>query len=731
MVATEHIDLHIKNEWLADLLVDKRDLITEYWIEDIRAAKISGYESITDERLWAELPPTVDSMIDALRTGDTEGPRKHSFGIIQRRLLDGFYLPDIQMSLHALEISVMRIVKDAELGPVKEFEALQTASNMYYMVALIAAAVYEQLRVEQQKRFATTYEFGLTLNKTLDLGVILDTAVDKVAEYIGGESVAILLAEQEGSRGEVRAYHNIDTDIVEAMPDICESIGCGMADMDNPDMRETACVIPNVRNHSHLDRWFTLLADHGHLSLLCAPLAAKQKRLGTLVLLWNEVHSASDTERGFLSAIAGHIANAIQNAFLYEDAKGKRELGVLLDASRLFASSLDTQDILGMIAKMATEAARADLAIVFTRVHMPEHSYTAYYIRNKRVKNLFPRIMEAVISEWEENEFSSLGREFAEGKAMLYQTCAEFPGRMGSLAGIGASGMLVPLRQKDEMIGGFAVISMVPNAFTQDDLSLATGLADLASIAIENAHLFEYERNIAETLQRSFLPSSLPSIEGYEIAAFYRPAMAEAEIGGDFYDVFTTGENDINIIIGDVSGKGLRSAVPTAMGKYIVRAYAAENLSPDNVMARFNRAFYENVPNGMFMTAYYGILDPKNNTFTYVSAGHNPPLLYKSATDQVNQMDIGGICLGIVTDVDYTDKSIQLEPGDVLLLYTDGATDVKGDGSRLEIEGLEQLLLSNAHESAEQIISNVSDGIWDFSHGRLPDDVVLIALKRL
>ena len=105
----------------------------------------------------------------------------------------------------------------------------------------------------------------------------------------------------------------------------------------------------------------------------------------------------------------------------------------------------------------------------------------------------------------------------------------------------------------------------------------------------------EHSRVAAEKLPSS----SLPHIEGYEAAAYYRPAMAEAEIGGDFYDVFSTAAGHIIMVIGDVSGKGLNAAIPTAMGKYMIRAYAAENLPPGEVVSRFNRALCENVPEGV------------------------------------------------------------------------------------------------------------------------------------
>ncbi|MCL5104850.1 MAG: SpoIIE family protein phosphatase [Armatimonadetes bacterium] len=723
------MEVLIRNEWLANLLLPQRNLLTEYWIENIRSEGIVGYETINDEQLREDLPQTVDSMIYAFRTGDTEGARKHSVGVIRRRLANGFLLPDLQMSLHALETAVMRVVKQAQVGTAKELEALKSASGMYYIVALIAADVYEQLRTEQQERFTTTYEFGIMLSRNLDLDALLDTSVSKVAEYSGGASVAILLAIREGDVGEVGAYYNLDQEIVEAMPDIIRSLGCGVLDAGSTDMRHAACWIPDVRVARSTEKWSVLLASHERLSMMCAPLLAKQRYLGSLVLLWSDEHTVSDPEKDFLLAMAGHIANAVQNAILYEEARGKRELDVLLNASRLFASSLDTQDILHMMAKMATEAVRADLAIVFTLDPLQKRSRIAYYAGSRRAASAVQVIREIVAPE-EENGFSVLGPDFAGGKPIMFRDRNDFSGRLQPLAETIGSGLAVPLRQKDMLLGAFAIISFRQDAFDENDLLLAISLADLAAVAIENARLYEYERNIAETLQRTFLPSSLPAIEGYEIAAYYRSAMAEAEVGGDFYDVFATAEGRVCIIIGDVSGKGLKAAVPTAMGKYTVRAYAAENSSPGNVLARFNRIFYENVPDCLFMTAFYATLDKGDNAVTYSSAGHNPPLLYSSASGRVKEINVGGLCLGVIANAEYVETTIYLQPGDVLLLYTDGATDVKRDDERLEIAGLEQLFLASVDESAEQIMRNVSDGICSYSRGRLADDVALVVLKR-
>lgn len=721
----------LKSEWLAELLSEHRDLITEYWIRNIRAEDISGYQTITDEQLRKDLPPTVDSMIQAFWTGDTEGPRQHSVGIIRRRLSNGFLLPDLQKSLHALQTSVMMIVREAGVGVAKELEALYVSSLMYYLVALIAAAVYEQLRIEQQTRFTTAYDFGTTLSRNLNLSEILHTAVRKIAEYVRADSVAILLSRPEYDRDELRAHYQLDSDLAEALPDICQALGCGIMETGPGGICEEGCRIDDVLEDTRLEKWSAKLVTHDRLSLMCMPLCAKQKHLGHLVVMCSQPHAISDTEQHYLLALSTHIANAVQNAILYEEAQGKRELGVLLNASRLFASSLDTQDILTKIARLSTEAIRADLVIVYTRDYMREHPRrAAFYIGRRMSRSMVSRITEAITEHNEESGFERLGRNFVEGRADLLNNRSEFPECMAPVADVIGSALIIPLRQKDETLGAFALISTDANAFTDKDLLLATGLADLAAVAIENARLYEHERNIAETLQRSLIPSELPEIEGYEMATFYRPAMVEAEVGGDFYDIFSTGEGRISIIIGDVSGKGLAAAIPTAMGKYMVRAYAAEYTSPSSLMMRFNRTFCDNVPKGMFMTAFYATLDPQENTFTYASAGHNPPLLYTAATGEVREIHTEGVCLGIVSDATYTNTSLQLQPGDVLLLFTDGATDVKQDGNRLDVEGLEELFLASAHRSADAIVHDISDGIWDFGGGRLPDDVALVVVKR-
>jgi GAF domain-containing protein len=725
---TVNVDLRMKNEWLAKLLTNHHDLITEYWIQQIRTERIPSYQVVSDELLQGELPLTVDSMIYAFRTGDSEGPRRRSMEAIRRRLQQGFPLHELQMSLHALETAVMRIVDQEEITHEEECEALRSASNMYYLVALIVAEVYDQLRAEQEWRFNVAYELGVALSMSLDLDTVLNTALDKVAEYMHVERVAILIPKPGTRQNHVKAFRGLDRHLVKAAPHICKVLGCPSGDIDAIDMRKAVCAVPDVHANKLLDRWAAELSSHGQRSMVCIPLVAKRRHIGILVIFRSEVHIASEGELDLLLAMASHISNAVHNATLYNEAQGKRELDILLKASKIFASSLHTQDLVEKIARMATEATGADLAIVYTPDRLKgDQCHIASYAGRRRAAGAVQQIMAGSTPDHVKLRYGRLAQKLAHGKPMLISTCAEF----SDLTRIIRSEIVIPLMQKGILLGVFSLISLDENAFTKADLALPTALGELAAVAIENARLYEYERRIAETLQRSFLPSTLPAIEGYEAAAFYRPAMTEASVGGDFYDLFPVDGGNMNIIIGDVSGKGLDAAVQTAMGKYMVRAYAVEDPSCSSVLKRFNKAFCRYAPEGVFMTAFHGVLNPDNHVFTYSSAGHNPPLLYTSSSGSVAQVDTGELSLGIMCDVEYTEKQIELQVGDVLLLYTDGATDVKDTEGRLEVEGLQQLLLSYAHASAEEIVRSISDGIDDFSHGRLTDDVALIALKRI
>jgi PAS domain S-box-containing protein len=256
----------------------------------------------------------------------------------------------------------------------------------------------------------------------------------------------------------------------------------------------------------------------------------------------------------------------------------------------------------------------------------------------------------------------------------------------------------------------------------------------LLEVENENARkaleeVYERERRIAETLQRSFLPDRIPALEGYRLAQAYYPALDEAAIGGDMYDVFRLPSGKVGIAIADVSGKGLRAARYGAMVKYMLRAYSYRTEDPAEILTLLNSSVGMDLDIDSFITCFFGILDPDTGEFVYANAGHSEPLYVPHLTGIPVRMLVTGPVLGLQESSTYTSETIALSEGDIVFLYTDGVTDARGESECMYIEGLEDHLIANCILSADALIECVLDEVRRRSGDRLADDVAMIALQ--
>jgi len=256
----------------------------------------------------------------------------------------------------------------------------------------------------------------------------------------------------------------------------------------------------------------------------------------------------------------------------------------------------------------------------------------------------------------------------------------------------------------------------------------------LLEIEKENARkaleqVYERERKIAETLQRSFLPDSVPEMDGYRVAQAYYPALDEAAIGGDIYDVFRLPSGKIGVAIADVSGKGLRAARYGAMVKYMLRAYSYRCDDPAQILTQLNSSVSIDLDIDSFVTCFFAVLDPVAATFTYANAGHGEPLYVPRSTGVPIRMRVTGPVLGLHEASTYTSETIILGEGDIVFLYTDGVTDACGEQDRMHVEGLEEYLIARCVMTAEELIDCVMDEVKRRSGDRLADDVAMVALQ--
>ncbi|MBC8275779.1 MAG: SpoIIE family protein phosphatase [Chloroflexi bacterium] len=239
---------------------------------------------------------------------------------------------------------------------------------------------------------------------------------------------------------------------------------------------------------------------------------------------------------------------------------------------------------------------------------------------------------------------------------------------------------------------------------------------------------FAKELEIARDIQQSFLPEHPPKVKGVEIAALNLPAR---EVGGDFYDFIPIGSDKWGLVIADVSGKGIPAALFMALSRTLVHASAIGGMAPSKAIRSANNLIAEHDKTSMFVTLFYGILDAKRNTFSYVSAGHNPPFVLPSCGSDTIMLQAKGIALGVVPDIGLEEKEITLGSGDVVVLYTDGVTEAINNE---EEQFGQSRLLAIAEQfrslSASDILQRIQQEVFEFSSGQPQfDDFTLMVLK--
>jgi sigma-B regulation protein RsbU (phosphoserine phosphatase) len=242
------------------------------------------------------------------------------------------------------------------------------------------------------------------------------------------------------------------------------------------------------------------------------------------------------------------------------------------------------------------------------------------------------------------------------------------------------------------------------------------------------------ELAIAAEIQQSFLPDSIAQIEGYDIAA--KSVMAK-EVGGDFFDVIPLevvplGKGQLGIMIADVSGKGIPAALFMALSRIVVRVNATwYGDRPAAAIRDANTIIANDSKSGMFVTLFYGFLDSADRTLTYVNAGHNPPIHFRAADGTLAELAATGIAMGVLDDAEYTSETVQIAPGDVLVLYTDGITEAENaDLDMFGIERLEKIIQDSGRQSANELCQEILSEVRTFC-GDQPqsDDITLMVIR--
>jgi PAS domain S-box-containing protein len=310
----------------------------------------------------------------------------------------------------------------------------------------------------------------------------------------------------------------------------------------------------------------------------------------------------------------------------------------------------------------------------------------------------------------------------------LLASAIEDPDELEAVRALGMrSVMIVPMRAGEERIGAISFVAADSGRrFDADDLAFAEDLALRAGAAVQNARLYAEQLRVARTLQASLLPERLPLLPGWETSAAYEAGERGADVGGDFYDIATTPDGHL-VFLGDVTGKGVDAAALTALVRHSVRTAARFDPRPSAVMALVNDVLLEQ-PRIAPVTLVCALISREEDEvrLTVAAAGHPRPLLKRDAT--VRELGRHGVLLGALAGMRWSEDIVVVEPGDVIVLYTDGVTDTPGEHDRFGPERLAAVVAA-APDAPPLLLGRLEAALREFQVGTFADDRAVLVLR--
>ncbi|HZD60576.1 MAG TPA: GAF domain-containing protein [Anaerolineae bacterium] len=486
-----------------------------------------------------------------------------------------------------------------------------------------------------------------------------------------------------------------------------------------------------IDDYQQLPQRIPIFAEAGLRSGVMAPLMLRDKIIGTL---W--VSSKSPEKRfgertlTIIEGIGRQAAIAIEHARLYgtikrsEEAARRRakELSILNNLSNVLSQTLELDTLLNTAIDSTMDLLGADGA--------------AIYLLDEERQVLRLTVYRGLSEHFVEN---SLEIPFGErlpgivaesGKPLIIENLADHPELEAAVVYEAfVSFVGAPIKSKGRVIGAFPIGSRQPGNFTSDDATLLESIGNEIGVAIENSRLFEAQRTISESLQKSMLPAYVPSIPGIQIGVRYASATEEAVVGGDFYDIYDI-DGKYALVIGDVSGKGIEAAASTSMMKYILRSYLYLDPSPSSALTEANKFVRRQAERAVFITVFCAVYDPKLGTMTFSNAGHPYPCLFNQILKTCTVLTTQDPAIGIFEDYDYSENTVVIHPGNLVVSYTDGVIEARSNGEFFGEERLVDTLLGNLELPAQKIADFILNATLEFSHGRLTDDIAILVVKR-
>lgn len=273
-------------------------------------------------------------------------------------------------------------------------------------------------------------------------------------------------------------------------------------------------------------------------------------------------------------------------------------------------------------------------------------------------------------------------------------------------------------------------------SFNENDINFLKSLANLAVISIQKTYFLEEridkermeeELSIAKSIQQGLMPDPIPEIPGVDLAA---KTISSREVGGDYFDIAKTPDSNSILCIADVTGKGVPAALLMANLQSMLHVLLPIDITLSEATYRMNKIIFDNTPSDKFITFFWAKYIHEHKILNYVNAGHNPPLLLRKGKGEFEELRDGGLLLGAMDSImPYSEKDIQLNPGDILVCYTDGVDEAMNpEEEEFTVKRLKESIIQNRDKTSQQILDSIVQEITEHSCGNFSDDVTLLVL---
>lgn len=489
--------------------------------------------------------------------------------------------------------------------------------------------------------------------------------------------------------------------------------------------------------------------SHGYDATACLPLLTQHRVVGALAYSFAEPRTLSPAEREYMQAVAAVCAQALDRVRLAEaeraaQAAGERQLRwmtFLAQAGPLLEAPLSVEQRLQRLADCAAAEIADWCAVHLVRDDRIDQVAVAHVDPEKVafVAQLQQRYPPDPAAPGGAVQVSRTGQAsfVPDIPDELLVEAAVDAEHLQLIRSIGMrSAVVVPLLVRGRSLGALTLVQAESGRrFDRTDLAFVQQLASGAALALDNARLYELRHYVAETLQTALLPASLPHVPGLRLAVRYQPCAVDdgdITVGGDFYDVIATERpGRWAVTIGDVCGKGPPAAALTAMIRHTIRSEVRHGYGPRQILRRLNAAVLQDSDKqaARFATVVHAHVqtDPNGANVALVNAGHALPLVLRR--NEIETVDAPGPLLGVYRHIGLTRRTLRLDHGDALVLYTDGITEARTKHRLYGEKRLRQVGRSCAGQDADTIADAVLADVSTFDGGRHRDDIALVIVQ--